>query len=253
MVATLISCGAFVPLPVNWPLCTRRVSRITVKALVTSNIIQSVCLVAKGRFKERCGLGPRTNFFVFCLRNRQKLVRIRFGCGLDSRMYGTSWSRSGWGLISTPVYHATLVPTYQSNIAFVLQHRTVPCWMGTNISWYTTSVFRDGDGLVHRNVAIQEKEIWVFVRTKFSYIFIHDLLNDAVSSSDSIVPSCRMSDVQWSRNLSNISEFAWKEWKTPRIITFRKAVDLSTFECRAFCCQAGVLTSRLLLAVAAGW
>jgi len=41
----------------------------------------------KGRLKERCGLGPRTSFF-FRLRNRQKLVGIRFGCGLDSRIYG---------------------------------------------------------------------------------------------------------------------------------------------------------------------
>jgi len=55
--------------------------------LVTSNIIQSVCLVGKGRLKEMCGLEPRTNIF-FRLRNRQKLVRIRSGCGLDSRMYG---------------------------------------------------------------------------------------------------------------------------------------------------------------------
>jgi len=46
-------------------LHTRRVSRITVKALVTSNIIQSVCLVGKGRLKERCGLEPRTNFLSF--------------------------------------------------------------------------------------------------------------------------------------------------------------------------------------------
>jgi len=36
---------------------------ITVKALVTSNIIQLVCLVSKGRLKESCGLEPRTNFF----------------------------------------------------------------------------------------------------------------------------------------------------------------------------------------------
>jgi hypothetical protein len=61
----------------KWPLHTRRVSRITVKALVTSNIIQSLCLVGKGRLKERCGLEPRTDFF-FHFRNRQKLVRIRF-------------------------------------------------------------------------------------------------------------------------------------------------------------------------------
>ena len=88
MAAALISCGAFVPLAVKWPLHTRRVSRIAVKALVISNIIQSVCLVGKGRLKERCGLKPRTNFFFFRLRNRQKLVRIRFGCGLDSRIYG---------------------------------------------------------------------------------------------------------------------------------------------------------------------
>ena len=42
----------------------------------------------KKRLKERRGLEPRTHFF-FRLRNRQKLVRIRFGCGLDWRIYGT--------------------------------------------------------------------------------------------------------------------------------------------------------------------
>ena len=52
--------------------------RMTVKALVTSNIIQSVCLVGKGRLKERSGLESRTNFFFFCLRNRHKVVRIGF-------------------------------------------------------------------------------------------------------------------------------------------------------------------------------
>jgi len=78
------------PLSVTQSLLhTRGLSRITVKALVTSNIIQSVCPVGKGRLKERCELEPRTNFF-FRLRNRQKLVRIRFGCGLDSRIYGIS-------------------------------------------------------------------------------------------------------------------------------------------------------------------
>jgi hypothetical protein len=41
----------------------------------------------KEQLKESCGLELRTNFF-FRLRNRQKLVRIRFGCGLDSRIYG---------------------------------------------------------------------------------------------------------------------------------------------------------------------
>jgi len=44
MAATLISCGAFVPLAVKWPLHTRRVSRIAVKALVTSNIINQSAL-----------------------------------------------------------------------------------------------------------------------------------------------------------------------------------------------------------------
>ena len=43
----------------------------------SSLITESVYLVGKGRLKERCGLEPRTNFF-FRLRNRQKLVRIRF-------------------------------------------------------------------------------------------------------------------------------------------------------------------------------
>ena len=52
-------------------LHTRRVSQITVKALVTSNIIQSVCLVGKGRLKERCGLEPRNNFF-FSLKKSAK-------------------------------------------------------------------------------------------------------------------------------------------------------------------------------------
>ena len=61
---TIISCGAFVPLAVKWPLHTRRVSRVTFKALVTSNIIHSVCLVGKGRLKGRCGLEPRTDFFI---------------------------------------------------------------------------------------------------------------------------------------------------------------------------------------------
>ena len=60
-------CGAFVTQAVTgkWPLHTRRVSRINVKALVTSNIIKSVCLVGNGRLKERCGLKPRTKFFSF--------------------------------------------------------------------------------------------------------------------------------------------------------------------------------------------
>jgi hypothetical protein len=62
MATALISCGAFVPLAVKWPLHTQRVSWITVKALVTSNIIQSVCLVGKGQLKKRCGLEPQTIF-----------------------------------------------------------------------------------------------------------------------------------------------------------------------------------------------
>ena len=44
----------------------------------SSLITESVCLVGKGRLKEKCGLEPRTNFFFFRLRNRQKLVWIRF-------------------------------------------------------------------------------------------------------------------------------------------------------------------------------
>jgi len=54
MAAALISCCAFVLLAVKWPHHTRNVSQIMVKALVTSNIIQSVCLVGKGWLKERC-------------------------------------------------------------------------------------------------------------------------------------------------------------------------------------------------------
>jgi len=67
MAAALISCSAFVPLAITgkWPLHTRRVSRIKVKALVTSSINKSVCLLGNGRLKERCGLELRTNFFSF--------------------------------------------------------------------------------------------------------------------------------------------------------------------------------------------
>ena len=54
-----------VTLAVKWPLYARCVSRITVKALVTSNIIQSVCLVGKGQLKERCRLELRTSIFFF--------------------------------------------------------------------------------------------------------------------------------------------------------------------------------------------
>jgi hypothetical protein len=77
----------------KWPLHTRRVSRTTVKALVTSKIIQSVCLVGKGRLKERCGLEPRTNFF-FRLKNRKKLVRMRF----ENIRYLDGWMDNGRGL-----------------------------------------------------------------------------------------------------------------------------------------------------------
>ena len=52
----------------------------------SSLINESVCLVGKGRLKEKCGLDPRTNFFR--LRNQQNLVWIRFECGLYSRIYG---------------------------------------------------------------------------------------------------------------------------------------------------------------------
>jgi hypothetical protein len=52
-----------------------------VKALVASNIIQLVCLVGKGRLKERCGLEPRTNFFFFSFKESAKtsavLIRVR--------------------------------------------------------------------------------------------------------------------------------------------------------------------------------
>ena len=125
MASTLISCGAFVPLPVKWPLHTRRVSRIMVKALVTSSIIQSVCLVGKGRLKERCRLEPQTSFF-FRLRNRRNLVRIRFGCGLDSKIYGiwnilspianTYWTR--WWPLSRPK-HVILLTTDNKLVVFL--------------------------------------------------------------------------------------------------------------------------------------
>ena len=60
--SSLIIDSSSVPQPL---FHTRRVSQITVTALVTSNIIQSVRLLGKGRLKERCGSEPRTNFFSF--------------------------------------------------------------------------------------------------------------------------------------------------------------------------------------------
>jgi len=77
MATALISCCAFIPLAVKSPLHTRHISQITVEVSVISSIIQSVCLLSKGRLKGRCGLEPQTNIF-FHLRNRQNLVRIRF-------------------------------------------------------------------------------------------------------------------------------------------------------------------------------
>jgi len=55
MAAALISCGAFVPLAVTgkWPLHTWCISRIKIKALVTSNIIKSVCLIGNGQFEGK--------------------------------------------------------------------------------------------------------------------------------------------------------------------------------------------------------
>ena len=53
---TAISCGPFVQLAVKWPLGTRRVSRIAVRAVLTYSIDRWVCLVGKGRLEERCGL-----------------------------------------------------------------------------------------------------------------------------------------------------------------------------------------------------
>jgi hypothetical protein len=52
-------------------LHTRRVSRIMVRALVTYSIIQSVCLVGKGRLKERYGLEPQTNL-IFSFKKSAK-------------------------------------------------------------------------------------------------------------------------------------------------------------------------------------
>ena len=59
-----------------------------------------------GRLKERCGLEPRTNF-SFRLR-KQKLVRIRFGCGLDSRIYGIKKSVHLVGLSHVCVSRRTI-------------------------------------------------------------------------------------------------------------------------------------------------
>jgi len=64
MAAALINCGAYVTLAVKWPLHTRCISKIMVKALVTPNIMPSVCLIGKGWLKERCRLEPRSNFFI---------------------------------------------------------------------------------------------------------------------------------------------------------------------------------------------
>jgi len=66
MDAALINCGAFVPLAVTgkWSLHTRRVSRMKVKALVTSSIIKSVCLVGNGGVEGKVRIGTAI-FFSF--------------------------------------------------------------------------------------------------------------------------------------------------------------------------------------------
>ena len=124
MAATLISCGAFVPLAVKWPLHTRRVSRIT------SSIIQSTCLVGKGLLKERCGLEARTNFFSF-----KKSAKTR--CGLDSRIYGIHVSDAvycaacaqnrGKPLCRTTSQY-TVIHTGMYIVIFIAHHSMVPNW-----------------------------------------------------------------------------------------------------------------------------
>ena len=56
---------------------TRMLSRMAFHAADTHRAT-SEGAARKGRLKETCGLEPRINFFFFRLRNRQKLVRIRF-------------------------------------------------------------------------------------------------------------------------------------------------------------------------------
>ena len=53
--------------------------------LPPSLITESVCLVGKGRLKEKCGLEPRTNFFFPPVYEIGKNYY-----GLDSRIHGNS-------------------------------------------------------------------------------------------------------------------------------------------------------------------
>ena len=58
-------------------------------SLITESlsVTQSLSSLSSPSSSHKCGLEQRNNFF-FRLRNWQKLVRIRLGCGLDSRIYG---------------------------------------------------------------------------------------------------------------------------------------------------------------------
>jgi len=57
-----------------------------------------------------------------------------------------------------------------SNIVCVLQHRTVPRWMGTNLLWYAASVFRDGDG---GSIETSRSERGKYVSLYENEIFLH--------------------------------------------------------------------------------
>ena len=83
----------------------------------SSLITESVCLVGKGRLKEKCGLEPRTNFF-FSLKKSSKLVQIRFGCGLDSRIYGIPEERRFHLHYAEAWIQAFLIKVCRKSIAF---------------------------------------------------------------------------------------------------------------------------------------
>ena len=61
--------------------------RVKVKALVKSNIIQSVCLLGKGRLKESCGLEPRINFVLFLIKKSARTSADKIGVRIRFREY----------------------------------------------------------------------------------------------------------------------------------------------------------------------
>ena len=129
----------------------------------SSLITESVCLVGKGRLKEKCGLEPRTNFF-FSLKKSSKLVQIRFGCGLDSRIYGIRCHESDvWSKALTHSFTSSnLMWIGGSKILSVATRASwiTLCVPGVNCFLAGHSLWRNAGQILRRPRDRQNKNAW---------------------------------------------------------------------------------------------